>query len=99
MEEFKEIRELLTAGMTKSTIKIMEKEINNKVLDIINISKGLEYADEEQLNMVEQELEENNKIITKKTMEGEVVGLDPKVNSIIKILLNNKRKRHVRTLK
>ena len=99
MEEFKEIRELLTAGMTKSTIKIMEKEINYKVLDIINISKGLEYADEEQLNMVEQELEENNKIITKKTMEGEVVGLDPKVNSIIKILLNNKRKRHVRTLK
>lgn len=99
MEEFKEIRELLTAGMTKSTIKIMEKEINNKVLDIINISKGLEYADEEQLNMVEQELEENNKIITKKTMEGEVVGLDPKVNNIIKILLNNKRKRHVRTLK
>lgn len=99
MEEFKEIRELLTAGMTKSTIKIMEKEINNKVLDIINISKGLEYADEEQLNMVEQELEENDKIISKKTMEGEVVGLDPKVNSIIKILLNNKRKRHVRTLK
>lgn len=99
MEEFKEIRELLTAGMTNSTIKIMEKEINNKVLDIINISKGLEYADEEQLNMVEQELEENDKIISKKTMEGEVVGLDPKVNSIIKILLNNKRKRHVRTLK
>lgn len=99
MENFEEIRELLTSGMAKSTIKVMEKEINNKVLDIVNISKALEFADEEQLNILEKELEENEKAITKKTMEGEVVGLDPKVNNIIKILLKNNKKRHVRKLK